>query len=74
MTSSRVLSTGQSLQPSNGKCFTFPERIFPEGFFFFFFEQDGTLGTGGGHWKGVNVSLRENRIGHGADADLKRGT
>lgn len=42
--------------------------------FFFFFEQDGTLGTGGGHWKGVNVSLRENRIGHGADADLKRGT
>lgn len=32
------------------------------------------MGTGGGHWKGVNVSLRENRIGHGADADLKRGT
>lgn len=30
-------------------------------------------GTGGGHWKGVNTSLRENRIGHGADADLKRG-
>lgn len=23
--------------------------------------------------EGVNASLRENRIGHGADADLKRG-
>lgn len=39
-----------------------------------FCELDGTLGTGGDHWKGVNASLRENRIGHGADTDFKRGT
>lgn len=71
VTSSEALSTGQSPQSSNSKCFTFTGRISLEGFFV---SSMALWGQAGDHWKGVNASLRENRIGHGADTDFKRGT